>query len=57
MRSAYAFVLGFWGYLMLFILALGTWRHQQRLAKFGADRSWSTSWRRSGLRPEIGPTD
>jgi len=53
---AYAFVTVFWSYPMLFILVMGTFRHQQRLAKFGVDRSWSSSWGRSGPRPENGPT-
>jgi len=53
---AYAFVTVFWSYPMLLILAIGTYRHQQRLKKFGVDRSWSSSWRRSGPKPETGPT-
>ncbi|HMG48740.1 MAG TPA: hypothetical protein VK614_14935 [Allosphingosinicella sp.] len=53
---AYAFALAFWSYPMLLILVLGTWRHQQRLAKFGADRSWSSSWGRSGRQRGGGPT-
>lgn len=57
MRNAYAIVLVIWGYLMLFILAWGTYRHQQRLKKFGVDRSWSSSWGRSGPTQETGPTD
>lgn len=40
---AYAFALAFWSYPMLLLLALGTWRHQRRLARHGADPSWSTS--------------
>jgi hypothetical protein len=54
---AYAFILAFWSYPMLLILVLGTYRHQQRLAKFGVDRSWSSSWGRSGRQPKAGPTD
>jgi hypothetical protein len=53
---AYAFVTVFWSYPMLLLIVLGTYRHQQRLAKFGVDRSWSSSWHRSGPRPETGPT-
>jgi len=30
----------------------GTWRHQQRLARFGADRSWSSSSARSAPPPD-----
>ena len=56
MRRAYAIVLVFWSYPMLLILVLGTFRHQQRLAKFGVDRSWSSSWGRSGRTRGGGPT-
>ena len=55
-RRAYAFALVFWSYPMLLLLALGTWRHQQRLTRFGADPSWSTSLRRSEPPPRTGPT-
>jgi hypothetical protein len=55
-RTAYAFILAFWSYPMLLLIVLGTWRHQQRLAKFGADRSWSSSWGRSGRTRGGGPT-
>jgi len=55
-RRAYWFILGFWSYPMLLLIVLGTYRHQQRLKKFGVDRSWSSSWRRSGPKPETGPT-
>jgi hypothetical protein len=41
-RLVYAFVLAFWTYPMLLLLVLGTWRHQRRLVRFGADRSWSS---------------
>lgn len=40
-RRAYAFAMQFWGYPMLLLIALGTWRHQQRLRCFGFDPSWS----------------
>lgn len=53
---AYAFVTVFWSYPMLLLIVLGTFRHQQRLTKFGADRSWSSSWGRSGRTREAGPT-
>jgi hypothetical protein len=43
MPLAYAFILALWSYPMLLLLALGTWRHQQRVARFGSDRSWSSS--------------
>lgn len=54
---AYAVAQGFWSYPMMAILALGTWRHQGRLQKSGADNSWPISSSRS--RPENaehGPT-
>ena len=44
-------MLVFWSYPMLLLIVLGTFRHQQRLARFGADRSWSSSWGRSGRQP------
>ena len=40
---------------MLFLLVLGTWNHQRRLAKFGVDKSWSSSSGRSETPPPIGP--
>jgi hypothetical protein len=55
-RWAYAFLLGAGSYPTLLLFALGTFRHQQRLKKFGVDRSWSSSWLRSGPKPEGGPT-
>jgi hypothetical protein len=55
-RPAYRFVLVFWSYPMLLILALGTYRHQQRLAKFGVDRSWSSFSVPWAKRRETGPT-
>lgn len=54
-RSAYAIVLSLWGYLMLLLLALGTWNHQRRLARHGVDKSWSTSSGRWDRRPPGGP--
>ena len=42
-RWAYAFVLAFWSYPMMLLLIAGTWLHQKRLIRYGADRSWSTS--------------
>jgi hypothetical protein len=52
---AYAFALAFWSYPMLFLLALGTFNHQRRMARFGADRSWSSFSGRSGRPPRAGP--
>tara|TARA_R110000765_G_C18758442_1_gene588710 strand:- start:238 stop:696 length:459 start_codon:yes stop_codon:yes gene_type:complete len=39
--QAYYITIAFWAYPMLIVLAVGTYRHQQRLRQFGADRSWS----------------
>lgn len=54
-RWAYAFALAFWSYPMLFLVALGTWNHQKRLAKFGVDKSWSSFSDRSAPQPPFGP--
>lgn len=51
---AYAFVMALWSYPMLLLIVAGTWRHQQRLMRFGTDRSWSSSSRPSA--PRTGPT-
>lgn len=40
-RRTYAFILAIWAYPMIFLMIAGTWRHQQRLARFGVDNSWS----------------
>lgn len=37
----YAFMLAIWSYPMIFLMIIGTWRHRQRLARFGVDQSWS----------------
>jgi hypothetical protein len=52
---AYAVVLTIWSYPILAILAIGTFNHRQRLARFGTDRSWSSSSAHSVPRPPIGP--
>jgi len=49
-RWAYAFLLGIWSYPMLLLLAIGTWRHQQRLKQFGSDLA---SAPRYGTSPEV----
>lgn len=54
-RWAYAFALAFWSYPMLFLLVFGTWNHQRRLARFGVDKSWSSSSGRSAMPPPNGP--
>lgn len=53
---AYAVVLTIWSYPILAIIALGTFNHQQRLKRFGVDRSWSSSSGRSAAAPPGGPT-
>ncbi|HEV2816490.1 MAG TPA: hypothetical protein VGW40_04615 [Allosphingosinicella sp.] len=53
---AYAFALAFWSYPMLLLIALGTFRHQRRVAKFGVDRSWSSFSAPWARRRETGPT-
>jgi hypothetical protein len=52
---AYAFVLAFWVYPMLLLIVMGTWQHQRRLARFGVDKSWSSSSGRSEPQPRSGP--
>lgn len=47
-RLVYAFIMAFWTYPMLMLVVLGAWRHQRRLARFGVDRSWSSSSGHSG---------
>lgn len=54
---AYAAILSIWSYPILAIITFGTWNHQRRLAKFGADRSWSSSSDRWGRRRPTGPID
>ncbi len=39
--QAYFVIAAIWVYPMLIVLTVGTYRHQQRLRQFGADRSWS----------------
>jgi len=39
---AYAVVLTIWSYPILAIIALGTFNHQRRLARFRDDKSWSS---------------
>lgn len=53
--KAYAFAMAFWSYPMLLLIAVGTWRHQKRLARNGVDPSWSTFSARSGRAPPGGP--
>jgi len=39
--QAYFVIAAIWAYPMLIVLTIGTYRHQQRLRRFGVDRSWS----------------
>ncbi|MEH6701664.1 hypothetical protein [Parasphingorhabdus sp.] len=39
--QAYYIVIAIWVYPMLLTLAIGTYRHRQRLRQFGVDKSWS----------------
>jgi hypothetical protein len=55
-RTAYAFAMAVWSYPMWFLVVLGTWNHQKRLARHGADKSWSNSSDRLDRRPRDGPT-
>lgn len=53
---AYAFVLAFWSYPILALMALGTFLHRRRLSQYGADRSWASSSDLSDPLPPAGPT-
>jgi hypothetical protein len=53
-RTAYAIAMAVWSYPMWFLIVLGTWNHQRRLARFGVDKSWSSSSGRSETRPPSG---
>lgn len=53
---AYAFVLAFWSYPILALMALGTFLHCRRLKRHGADRSWVSSSDRSTPTPPAGQT-
>ncbi|HEY0043539.1 MAG TPA: hypothetical protein VGB62_03210 [Allosphingosinicella sp.] len=53
---AYAIVLALWSYPMLILLAFGTWNHQRRLTRSGADKSWSNFSARSAKVHRAGPT-
>jgi len=39
--QAYYIIAAIWVYPMLIVLTVGTYRHQQRLQRFGDDKSWS----------------
>jgi hypothetical protein len=46
----YAVIMSIWSYPILAIMVLGTWRHQQRVARSGDDPSWSGLAGRSAKR-------
>jgi hypothetical protein len=54
--SGYAMAMALWSYPMLLLLVLGTFNHRRRLARNGADPSWSNSSGRSATRRPPGPT-
>ena len=54
-RTAYAIAMAVWSYPTWFLIVLGTWNHQRRLAKFGVDKSWSSSSGRSEPQRPSGP--
>jgi hypothetical protein len=56
LRWGYAFALAFWSYPMLLLLVAGTWSHQKRLKRNGADISWSSSFARSEAKPHNAQT-
>jgi hypothetical protein len=55
-RWGYAFIIAIWSYPMLALVVLGTWNHQRRLARFGVDRSWSSSSGHSDRQRRARPT-
>jgi hypothetical protein len=55
-RSGYAIALALWSYPMWLLLVIGTWNHRRRLARNGADPSWSSSSGRSATPRPPGPT-
>jgi hypothetical protein len=52
---AYAIVLTIWSYPILAIMALGTFNHRRRLARFKTDIPWSNSSAPSGPADPAGP--
>jgi len=53
---AYQFIMSIWSYPILAILVIGTFNHRRRLARSGADQSWSSSSAPSARTPPPGPT-
>jgi hypothetical protein len=52
---AYQLVLSIWSYPILATVAIGTFNHRRRVARFGTDRSWSSFSVPSGPMPPPGP--
>ena len=50
---AYQVIMSIWSYPILAIMAAGTFKHQQRLKRFGFDKSWTNS--SAGSEPPSGP--
>lgn len=48
---AYGVAQGLWSYPMMALLAAATWRHRERLRRFGVDNAWRNSSRRSAPSP------
>lgn len=40
--EVYGLIISVWSYPMLLLLFVGTYRHQQRVTRFGNDESWSS---------------
>lgn len=52
---AYQLILSIWSYPILALIVIGTFNHQRRLARFGADRSWTSSSTPSDDKRAAGP--
>lgn len=50
-RVTYALMIAVWSYPMIAALAVGTWRHRQRLKIQGYDRAWSLRHRKTVSPP------
>lgn len=53
---AYAVILSIWSYPILAIIVIGTFNHRRRLARLGADASWSSSSAPLATKRRAGPT-
>jgi hypothetical protein len=51
---AYQIMLSIWSYPSLALIAIGTFNHRRRLARFGADPSWARAARSSAQTPPPG---